>query len=198
LLESCLVFRPTACTAKYISFPGHLTSKSDVYSFGVVLLELMTGRRSMDKSRPVGEHNLVEWSHPLLKQKQGFHSLMDPKLGGSISMKGAQKVTQLARYCLAKDPKNRPLMSQVVEDLKSLPDLKDTASSSCSYQSMQPQHAAWFAYPGGSQSMKPRSSLVWNGQQPARSLSCAPHHGHASPYRPQASPYWQTPRSNAK
>ncbi|KAI8032449.1 putative serine/threonine-protein kinase PIX7 [Camellia lanceoleosa] len=29
---------------------GHLTSKSDVYSFGVVLLEMLTGRRSMDKS----------------------------------------------------------------------------------------------------------------------------------------------------
>lgn len=31
---------------------GHLTSKSDVYSFGVVLLELITGRRAMDKKRP--------------------------------------------------------------------------------------------------------------------------------------------------
>ncbi|KAI4376682.1 hypothetical protein MLD38_014418 [Melastoma candidum] len=31
---------------------GHLTSKSDVYSFGVVLLEILTGRRSMDKKRP--------------------------------------------------------------------------------------------------------------------------------------------------
>ena len=30
---------------------GHLTAKSDVYSFGVVLLELLTGRRSVDKRR---------------------------------------------------------------------------------------------------------------------------------------------------
>ncbi|KAM0042700.1 putative protein kinase RLK-Pelle-RLCK-VIIa-2 family [Helianthus debilis subsp. tardiflorus] len=41
---------------------GHLTAKSDVYSFGVVLLEMLTGRRSMDKNRPNCEHNLVECS----------------------------------------------------------------------------------------------------------------------------------------
>ncbi|KAJ0735070.1 putative protein kinase RLK-Pelle-RLCK-VIIa-2 family [Helianthus annuus] len=31
---------------------GHLTAKSGVYSFRVVLLEMLTGRRSMDKNRP--------------------------------------------------------------------------------------------------------------------------------------------------
>ncbi|KAL9992605.1 putative protein kinase RLK-Pelle-RLCK-VIIa-2 family [Helianthus debilis subsp. tardiflorus] len=41
---------------------GHLTSKSDVYSFVVVLLEMITGRRSMDKNQPNGKHNLVEWA----------------------------------------------------------------------------------------------------------------------------------------
>ncbi|TKW25534.1 hypothetical protein SEVIR_3G125200v4 [Setaria viridis] len=178
---------------------GHLTSKSDVYSFGVVLLELMTGRRSMDKNRPAGEHNLVEWARPHLKQRQGFQALMDPKLGGNISMKGAYKVTQLARACLTRDPKARPLMSQVVEILKPLPDLKDMASSSGLYYSLQAEQAARLGYPSGSRSMSPQSSFAWNGQQPMRSLSHAPR-GHASPYRPQghASPYLQMPRSNAK
>ncbi|RCV16248.1 hypothetical protein SETIT_3G122900v2 [Setaria italica] len=180
-------------------FRSHLTSKSDVYSFGVVLLELMTGRRSMDKNRPAGEHNLVEWARPHLKQRQGFQALMDPKLGGNISMKGAYKVTQLARACLTRDPKARPLMSQVVEILKPLPDLKDMASSSGLYYSLQAEQAARLGYPSGSRSMSPQSSFAWNGQQPMRSLSHAPR-GHASPYRPQghASPYLQLPRSNAK
>ncbi|KAI5016786.1 hypothetical protein ZWY2020_014005 [Hordeum vulgare] len=39
---------------------GHLTTKSDVYSFGVVLLEMLSGRRAVDKNRPTGEHNLDE------------------------------------------------------------------------------------------------------------------------------------------
>nr|CAB3460562.1 unnamed protein product [Digitaria exilis] len=178
---------------------GHLTSKSDVYSFGVVLLELMTGRRSMDKNRPTGEHNLVEWARPHLKQRQGFHTLMDPKVGGNISMKGAYKVTQLARACLTRDPKARPLMSQVVEILKPLPDLKDMASSSGLYYSLQAEQAARLGYPSGSRSMTPQSSLARNGHQPMRSLSYGPR-GHASPYRPQGhgSPYLQLPRSSAK
>jgi hypothetical protein len=40
---------------------GQLTAKSDVYSFGVVLLELITGRRVIDSTRPRGEVNLVSW-----------------------------------------------------------------------------------------------------------------------------------------
>lgn len=40
---------------------GQLTVKSDVYSFGVVFLELITGRRAIDSTRPQGEQNLVTW-----------------------------------------------------------------------------------------------------------------------------------------
>lgn len=40
---------------------GKLTEKSDVYSFGVVLLELITGRKSVDSSQPLGDESLVEW-----------------------------------------------------------------------------------------------------------------------------------------
>ncbi|KAL9664319.1 hypothetical protein QQ045_019718 [Rhodiola kirilowii] len=70
--------------------------KSDVYSFGVVLLEMLTGRRSMDKHRPNGEHNLVEWARPYLGERRRFYKLIDPRLEGHFSMKGAQKAIQLA------------------------------------------------------------------------------------------------------
>ena len=40
---------------------GRLTAKSDVYSFGVVLLELITGRKPVDASQPLGDESLVEW-----------------------------------------------------------------------------------------------------------------------------------------
>lgn len=39
---------------------GKLTDRSDVFSFGVVLLELITGRKPVDTSQPLGEESLVE------------------------------------------------------------------------------------------------------------------------------------------
>lgn len=48
------------CAPEYAS-SGRLSAKSDVYSFGVVLLEIITGRRVIDISRPNGEQNLITW-----------------------------------------------------------------------------------------------------------------------------------------
>jgi len=48
-------------SAPEYSSSGELTLKSDVYSFGVVLLELITGRRVIDTTRPNDEQNLVTW-----------------------------------------------------------------------------------------------------------------------------------------
>ncbi|KAG6524244.1 hypothetical protein ZIOFF_014150 [Zingiber officinale] len=45
---------------------GKLTERSDVYSFGVVLLELITGRKPVDDTQPMGEESLVEWVVRLL------------------------------------------------------------------------------------------------------------------------------------
>lgn len=108
-------------------FSGHLTSKSDVYSFGVVLLEILTGRRSMDKKRPSGEQNLVAWARPYLAEKRKLYQLVDPRLELNYSLKGVQKVSQLAYNCLSRDPKSRPTMDEVVKVLTPLQDLNDLA-----------------------------------------------------------------------
>ena len=48
------------CAPEY-ALTGQLTVKSDVYSFGVVLLELITGRRAIDYTKPASEQNLNNW-----------------------------------------------------------------------------------------------------------------------------------------
>ncbi|GJM88142.1 hypothetical protein PR202_ga04169 [Eleusine coracana subsp. coracana] len=95
---------------------GHLTARSDVYSFGVVLLELLTGRKSIDKSRPSREQSLVDWALPKLCDKRRLLQIMDPKLEGQYPVRAAYKACSLAYYCLNHNPKARPLMmSDVVE-----------------------------------------------------------------------------------
>ncbi|CAL4989887.1 unnamed protein product [Urochloa decumbens] len=94
---------------------GHLTARSDVYSFGVVLLELLTGRKSIDKSGPSREQSLVDWALPKLNDKRRLLQIMDPKLQGQYSVRAAHKACILAFYCLSHNPKSRPIMSDVVE-----------------------------------------------------------------------------------
>ena len=169
--------------------PGHLTSRSDVYSFGVVLLEMLTGRRSMDKNRPNGEHNLVEWAKPHLGERRRFYRLIDPRLEGHFSIKGAQKTAQLATRCLSRDPKARPLMSEVVEALKPLPGLKDMANTSYYFQTIQVDRVG--SSPSGRNGSRTQpGSIPRTGQLHPRSLSI-PNGSHASPYHhqfPQNSP----------
>ncbi|CAA3019292.1 serine threonine- kinase At5g01020 [Olea europaea subsp. europaea] len=99
---------------------GHLTSRSDVYGFGVVLLEMLIGRRAVDKSKPSREHNLVEWARPLLNNSKKLTRILDPRIEGQYSTKVLMEVANLAYQCLSQNPKGRPVMSQVVETLETL------------------------------------------------------------------------------
>ncbi|QCE16346.1 hypothetical protein DEO72_LG11g3360 [Vigna unguiculata] len=104
---------------------GHLSTKSDVYSYGVVLLELLTGRRVVDKCRPNRERSLVEWARPLLRDQKKLHHIIDPRLEGQFPTKGALKVAALTYKCLSHHPYPRPTMSDVVKILESLQDFDD-------------------------------------------------------------------------
>lgn len=84
----------------------------------MVLLELLIGRKALDKSRPSREHNLVEWARPLLNNNKKLLRILDPRLEGQYSNKAAMKVAHLAYQCLSQNPKGRPLMSQVVDILE--------------------------------------------------------------------------------
>lgn len=104
---------------------GHLTAKSDIYSFGVVLLEMLSGRRAIDKNRPQGEHNLVEWARPYLTHKRKIFRVLDTRLEGQYSLSGAQTIAALALECLSYDAKMRPSMDSVVTILEELQESRE-------------------------------------------------------------------------
>ena len=97
---------------------GHLTAKSDVWSFGVVLYEILTGRRSLERSRPAEEQKLLGWVQQHPPDSAGFRAIMDPRLGGRYPLAAAREVARLADRCLGKNPKERPAMRDVVEELE--------------------------------------------------------------------------------
>lgn len=99
---------------------GRLTTKSDVYSFGVVLLELLSGRRAVDKTRSGVEQNLVDWAKPYLGDKRKLFRIMDTKLEGQYPQKGAYSAATIALQCLSTEPKLRPRMTEVLAALEEL------------------------------------------------------------------------------
>ncbi|KAL9345871.1 hypothetical protein Peur_060724 [Populus x canadensis] len=107
------------CAPEY-ALTGQLTSKSDVYSFGVVFLEMITGRRVIDSSRPAGEKNLVSWATPLFKDKKKLALIADPLLKGNYPLRGLYQALAVAAMCLQEEALTRPLMADVVTALKFL------------------------------------------------------------------------------
>jgi serine/threonine protein kinase len=105
---------------KVFHWTGRLTAKSDVYSFGVVLLELLSGRRAVDKTKVGVEQNLVDWAKPYLGDKRKLFRIMDTKLEGQYPQKGAYTAATLALQCLCTEAKIRPRMADVLLRLEEL------------------------------------------------------------------------------
>ncbi|XP_010549867.1 PREDICTED: receptor-like kinase LIP2 [Tarenaya hassleriana] len=107
------------CAPEY-SRGGSFSIKSDVYSFGVVLLELITGRKSIDTTKPNDEQNLVSWAQPKFKDPKRYPDMADPLLRKNFSERGLNQAVAIASMCLQEEAGARPLISDVMVALSFL------------------------------------------------------------------------------
>lgn len=101
-----------------------ITEKVDVYSFGVVVLEILCGRRNLDRSQPEEAMHLLSVFEKKAKEEQLF-DLVD-KLSEDMQLNGAQAVEMMkvAVWCLQRDFARRPSMSVVVKVLEGVMDVE--------------------------------------------------------------------------
>ncbi|KAF1889678.1 hypothetical protein Lal_00025006 [Lupinus albus] len=103
--------------APEVDLSGNCSLKSDVYSFGVVMLELLSGRKPFDSSRPRFEQSLVRWATPQLHDIDALAKMVDPALEGLYPIKSLSRFADVIALCVQPEPEFRPPMSEVVQAL---------------------------------------------------------------------------------
>ncbi|XP_062087600.1 putative leucine-rich repeat receptor-like protein kinase At2g19210 [Humulus lupulus] len=92
-----------------------LNEKSDVFSFGVVLLELITARPVLTKTRE--NAHICQWVGSKLVNGD-IENIIDPKLEGFFCINTVWKAIEIAMACVSKTSTNRPTMIRVAIELK--------------------------------------------------------------------------------
>ncbi|XP_034890401.1 G-type lectin S-receptor-like serine/threonine-protein kinase SD2-5 [Populus alba] len=98
-------------------FSSVITEKADVYSFGIVVMEVVYGKKNLDRSQPECMHLL-----PILMKRAQEDQLIDMVDNSSEDMQlhrlEAAEMMRVAIWCLQSDHTRRPSMSTVVKVLE--------------------------------------------------------------------------------
>lgn len=96
---------------------GKVSESCDVYSYGILLMELLTGRKPIQKLPGEGKRTITEWAEPLIT-KGRYRELGDPRLRGNFDKNQMKHFVNVAALCVQYEPDKRPTMKEVVGLLK--------------------------------------------------------------------------------
>lgn len=93
--------------------------KSDIYSYGVVLMEILSGKRSVDSEFGDG-NSIVDWVRSKIRIKDGVNDILDNNAGASCKSVREEMmlVLRVALLCTSRNPADRPSMRDVVSMLQ--------------------------------------------------------------------------------
>jgi len=96
------------------------------------LYEIITGRRTLERMKPLAEQKLLEWVKKYPINSKRFKMIVDSKLCNKYPIAMVRRVAKLADHCVNKIDKERPTMAFVVESLTNIieeSNFEDMASS---------------------------------------------------------------------
>nr|POE51015.1 l-type lectin-domain containing receptor kinase ix.1 [Quercus suber] len=100
-----------------LEYTGRASKESDVYSFGIVALEIVTGRRSIDRVGTNSELMLVEWIWNLYG-REDLLLAVDRMLQTNFDEKQVECVVVVRLWCAHSDQNMRPSIRQAIQGLK--------------------------------------------------------------------------------
>lgn len=144
---STLIAGTMGYVAPEYAMRGQLTEKADVFSFGVVVLEVVSGRKSLDSTRPLEDQYLLDWAKQLCSQGR-MKELIDPEL--QVDNQSTEEIVMVIRvglWCTREVAGMRPTMSEALSMLQGISSQNDDkVHSSVEMTDLQHMEAASFPY----------------------------------------------------
>ncbi|XP_006348905.2 G-type lectin S-receptor-like serine/threonine-protein kinase SD2-5 [Solanum tuberosum] len=97
-----------------------ITEKVDVYSFGVVILEIICGRKNLDRYQDEDDMHLLSLFMRKAVERQLLEMVDKKSEDMQLHRKEAVEMMKIAAWCLQSDYTKRPSMSLVVKVLQGL------------------------------------------------------------------------------